>query len=107
VPKALILQTKPQLAVEMLCLLAGEDVLPFMYVVPNCLQGQSPKAISGKDSPSSMPSPIKEEGLCELNTSINAPLLLTLPSEEGWGTGCSAVLPLYGCANQVSRTYRR
>jgi SRSO17 transposase len=42
VPKALTLQTKPQLAVEMLRLLAGEDVLPFTYVVPDCLQGKSP-----------------------------------------------------------------
>jgi hypothetical protein len=37
VPKALIVQTKPQLAVEMLRLLDGEDVLPFTYVVPDCL----------------------------------------------------------------------
>jgi hypothetical protein len=37
VPKALTLQTKPQLAVEMLHLLDGEEVLPFMYVVPDCL----------------------------------------------------------------------
>jgi hypothetical protein len=37
VPKALTLQPKPQLVVEMLRLLDGEDVLPFMYVVPNSL----------------------------------------------------------------------
>lgn len=42
VPKALTLQTKPQLAVARLCLLDGEDVLPFTYVVPDCLQGKSP-----------------------------------------------------------------
>ena len=37
VPQALTLQTKPQLAVEMLRLLDGEDVLPCTYVVPDCL----------------------------------------------------------------------
>jgi hypothetical protein len=37
VSKALTLQTKPQLAVEMLRLLDGEDVLPCTYVVPDCL----------------------------------------------------------------------
>ena len=46
VPKALTLQTKPQLAVEMLPLLDGEDVLPFMYVVPDCLQGKSPEFLA-------------------------------------------------------------
>jgi hypothetical protein len=35
--KALTLQTTPQLAVEMLRLLDGEDVLPFTHVVPDCL----------------------------------------------------------------------
>jgi len=42
VPKALTWQTKPQLALEMLHLFDGEDVLPCMYVVPDCLQGKSP-----------------------------------------------------------------
>jgi hypothetical protein len=37
VPKALSVQTKPQLAVEVLRLLDGEGVLPFAYVVPDCL----------------------------------------------------------------------
>ena len=45
-PKALTLQTKPQLAVEMLRLLDGEDVLPFTYVVPDCLQGKSPEFLA-------------------------------------------------------------
>jgi hypothetical protein len=35
VPKALPLQIKPQLAVEMLRLLDGEDVLPFLETRPS------------------------------------------------------------------------
>ncbi len=46
VPKALTLQIKPRLAVARLCLLDGEDVLPFTYVVPDCLQGKRPEFLA-------------------------------------------------------------
>jgi SRSO17 transposase len=42
VPDALTFQSKPQLAAAMLQAIAQEQLLPFKYVVADCLYGQSP-----------------------------------------------------------------
>jgi SRSO17 transposase len=45
VPEDLRFKTKPQLAVEMLHCIQSEDILPFRYVVADCLYGNSPEFI--------------------------------------------------------------
>jgi len=45
VPESLAFKTKPQLAVEMLQGIAGENVLPFKYVLADSLYGTSPEFI--------------------------------------------------------------
>ncbi len=45
VPESLVFKTKPQLAVEMLQGIAGENILPFKYVLADSLYGSSPEFV--------------------------------------------------------------
>jgi SRSO17 transposase len=49
VPAALTFQSKPQLAAAMLQAIAQEALLPFKYVVADCLYGQSPDFLDAVD----------------------------------------------------------
>jgi SRSO17 transposase len=49
-PKDLAFQSKPQLAAAMLCSLAHEGLLPFKYVVADCLYGNSPDFLDAVDA---------------------------------------------------------
>jgi SRSO17 transposase len=49
VPESLAFKTKPQLAVEMLQGIAGENVLPFKYVLADSLYGTSPEFIEAAE----------------------------------------------------------
>ena len=49
VPAALTFQSKPQLAAAMLRAIAQEALLPFKYVVADCLYGQSPDFLDAVD----------------------------------------------------------
>ena len=49
VPEDLRFKTKPQLAVEMLHCIQSEDILPFRYVVADCLYGNSPEFVDAVD----------------------------------------------------------
>ena len=49
VPAALTLQSKPQLAAAMLRAIAQEALLPFKYVVADCLYGRSPDFLEAVD----------------------------------------------------------
>src|SRR6201993_1468416 len=50
VPTALTFQNKPQLAAAMLHALTQEGLLPFKYVVADCLYGQSPDFLDAVDA---------------------------------------------------------
>ena len=50
VPDALTFQSKPQLAAAMLQAIAQEGLLPFKYVVADCLYGQSPDFLDAVDA---------------------------------------------------------
>jgi SRSO17 transposase len=50
VPKALTFQTKPQLAAAMLQAMAHEGLLPFKYLVADCLYGNSPDFLEAIDA---------------------------------------------------------
>ena len=50
VPDALTLQSKPQLAAAMLRAIAQEGLLPFKYVVADCLYGNSPDFLDAVDA---------------------------------------------------------
>ena len=50
VPEALTFQSKPQLAAAMLQAIAQEGLLPFKYVVADCLYGQSPDFLDAVDA---------------------------------------------------------
>ncbi len=50
VPEALTLQSKPQLAAAMLQAIAQEGLLPFKYVVADCLYGNSPDFLDAIDT---------------------------------------------------------
>lgn len=50
VPKALTFQTKPQLAAAMLQAMAHEGLLPFKYLVADCLYGNSPDFLDTMDA---------------------------------------------------------
>jgi SRSO17 transposase len=50
VPAALTLQSKPQLAAAMLQTIAHEALLPFKYVVADCLYGNSPDFLDAVDT---------------------------------------------------------
>src|SRR5215471_17136304 len=50
VPDALQLQSKPQLAAAMLQAIVHEGLLPFKYVVADCLSGQSPDFLDAVDA---------------------------------------------------------
>jgi SRSO17 transposase len=50
VPDALTLQSKPQLAAAMLQAIAHEALLPFKYVVADCLYGNSPDFLAAVDA---------------------------------------------------------
>ena len=50
VPDALTLQSKPQLAAAMLRAMAQEGLLPFKYVVADCLYGNSPDFLDAVDA---------------------------------------------------------
>ena len=50
VPEALTFQSKPQLAAAMLQVIAQEGLLPFKYVVADCLYGQSPDFLDAMDA---------------------------------------------------------
>jgi SRSO17 transposase len=50
VPEALTLQSKPQLAAALLQAIAHERLLPFKYVVADCLYGTSPDLLDAVDA---------------------------------------------------------
>jgi SRSO17 transposase len=50
VPKALAFQSKPQLAAAMLQSIAREGLLPFKYLVADCLYGNSPDFLDAVDT---------------------------------------------------------
>jgi SRSO17 transposase len=50
VPAALTFQSKPQLAAAMVQAIAHEGLLPFKYVVADCLYGQSPDFLDAVDA---------------------------------------------------------
>jgi SRSO17 transposase len=50
VPTALTFQSKPQLAAAMVQAIAHEGLLPFKYVVADCLYGQSPDFLDALDA---------------------------------------------------------
>ena len=50
VPTAFTLQSKPQLAAAMVQAIAHEGLLPFKYVVADCLYGQSPDFLDAMDA---------------------------------------------------------
>jgi DDE superfamily endonuclease len=50
VPTALTFQSKPQLAAAMVQAIAHEGLLPFKYVVADCLYGQSPDFLDAMDA---------------------------------------------------------
>ena len=50
VPDALTLQSKPQLAAAMLEAMAHEGLLPFRYIVADCLDGTSPTLLDAVDA---------------------------------------------------------
>ena len=50
VPPALTFQSKPQLAAAMLQAIAHEGLLPFKYVVADCLYGNSPDFLAAVDT---------------------------------------------------------
>jgi SRSO17 transposase len=50
VPKELTFQSKPQLAAAMLHALRQESLLPFKYIVANCLYGNSPDFLNAMDT---------------------------------------------------------
>ena len=50
VPQALTFQRKPQLAAAMLHALRQEGLLPFKYVVADCLYGNSPDFLDAVDA---------------------------------------------------------
>ena len=50
VPEALTFQSKPQLAAAMLQAMAQEGLLPFKYVVADCLYGNSPDFLDAVDA---------------------------------------------------------
>jgi SRSO17 transposase len=50
VPAALTLQSKPQLAAAMLEAIAHEGLLPFKYIVADCLYGNSPTFLDAVDA---------------------------------------------------------
>ncbi len=50
VPQKLLFQSKPQLAATMLRSIAREGLLPFKYVVADCLYGQSPDFLDAVDA---------------------------------------------------------
>jgi SRSO17 transposase len=50
VPKELTFQTKPQLAAAMLRAMAHEGLLPFKYLVADCLYGNSPDSLDAVDA---------------------------------------------------------
>jgi SRSO17 transposase len=50
VPQDLRFQSKPQLAATMLRSIAHEGLLPFKYVVADCLYGQSPDFLDAVDA---------------------------------------------------------
>jgi SRSO17 transposase len=50
IPDALTFQSKPQLAAAMLQAMAQEGLLPFKYVVADCLYGQSPDFLDAVDA---------------------------------------------------------
>ncbi len=50
VPEELTFQSKPQLAAAMLQAMAQEGLLPFKYVVADCLYGKSPDCLDAVDA---------------------------------------------------------
>ena len=50
VPEELEFKTKPQLAIEMLQELENQEILPFKYIVVDCLYGNSPEFIEAAES---------------------------------------------------------
>jgi SRSO17 transposase len=50
IPPELTFQSKPQLAAAMLQAIAHEGLLPFKYVVADCLYGQSPDLLDAVDT---------------------------------------------------------
>src|SRR5260370_25275636 len=50
VPDTLTFQSKPQLAAAMLRAIAQEGLLPFKYVVADCLYGNSPDFLDARDA---------------------------------------------------------
>ena len=50
VPDELTFQSKPQLAAAMLQAIAQEGLLPFKYVVADCLYGNSPDFLDAVDA---------------------------------------------------------
>ena len=80
-PTDIAFQTKPEQAVEMLNALSKEDVLPFKYVLADCLYGVSPEFIAaveglpGKTYFGSVP----KDTLCWLKRPM------TITKEYRWG----------------------